>query len=150
MAKGVAHETEDEGRIKVAHFSDLHFSTGNLLEAGRCFHHAVSDAIREGVDVAIISGDLTDHKQDAHSAALHKLMQEIRRLADHCPVLILQGTFLHDYPGMLAIYRFAGGKYPVETVDKIGQVAWWARNGVTRRLGTPSTTCDSWCPAYRR
>lgn len=110
-------------RIKVAHFSDLHFSIGNLLEAGPCFSHAVSTAISEGVDVAIISGDLTDHKQDAHSPALHRLMMEIKRLADHCPVLILQGTFLHDYPGMLAIYRFAGGRYSVETVDRIGQVA---------------------------
>ncbi|VVE16053.1 MULTISPECIES: metallophosphoesterase family protein [Pandoraea] len=114
---------EQTRRIKVAHLSDLHFSIGNLLEAGQCFGSAVSTAISERVDVAIISGDLTDHKQDAHSAALHQLMQELRRLADHCPVLILQGTFLHDYPGMLAIYRFAGGKYPVETVDKIGQVA---------------------------
>ncbi|UIF89415.1 metallophosphoesterase [Cupriavidus sp. UYPR2.512] len=130
---------EEARRIKVAHFSDLHFSIGNLLEAGGCFHHAVSVAISEGVDVAIISGDLTDHKQDAHSAALHKLMQEIRRLADHCPVLILQGTFLHDYPGMLAIYRFAGGKYPVETVDKIGQVALM---GTQWRFAAPGDSLD--------
>ncbi len=32
---------EQERRIKVAHFSDLHFSIGNLLEADRCFSHAV-------------------------------------------------------------------------------------------------------------
>ena len=131
---------QKEGRrIKVAHFSDLHFSIGNLLEAGRCFHHAVSAAISEGVDVAIISGDLTDHKQDAHSAALQRLMQEIRRLADHCPVLILQGTFLHDYPGTLSIYRFAGGKYPVETVEKIGQVALV---GTQWRYATPGDSLD--------
>lgn len=130
---------EEETRIKVAHFSDLHFSIGNLLEAGDCFQHGVSVAIRECVDVAIISGDLTDHKQDAHSPALHKLMQEIRRLADHCPVLILQGTFLHDYPGMLAIYRFAGGKYPVETVDRIGQVALV---GTQWRFAAPGDSLD--------
>ncbi len=84
---------------------------------------SVSAAISEGVDAAIIAGDLTDHKQDAHSTGLQRLMHGISRLADHCPVLILQGTFLHDYPGTLSIYRFAGRKYPVETVDKIGQVA---------------------------
>ncbi|WP_175795897.1 metallophosphoesterase family protein [Burkholderia anthina] len=120
---GAFMNQEQEGSVRVAHLSDLHYSNGNLVEADRCFEHAVTKVIREGVDVAIISGDLTDHKQDAHSTALLRLMGAIRRLADHCPVLILQGTFLHDYPGMLALYRFAGGKFPVETVDRIGQVA---------------------------
>ena len=41
--------------IKVAQFSDLHFSGKNLDEAGRCFGFAVDQAIRRGVDAAVIS-----------------------------------------------------------------------------------------------
>ena len=85
--------------IKVAQFSDLHFSGKNLDEAGRCFGFAVDQAIRHGMDAAVISGDATDHALDVHSPAVERLAREVRRLADHCPVLMLQGTFSHEPPG---------------------------------------------------
>ncbi|WP_321935582.1 hypothetical protein [Paraburkholderia sp. J8-2] len=114
---------QSAGVVRIAQLGDLHYSPTNLVESSRCTDHAVTVAIGEGVDVAIFTGDSTDHKQDAHSPALHALMHQIRRLADHCPVLIIQGTFLHDYQGMLPLFRFASGRYPVETVERIGQVA---------------------------
>ena len=89
--------------IKVAQFSDLHFSDKNLEEASRCFGFAVDQAIERGVDVAVISGDSTDHALDVHSPAVERLAREVRRLADHCPVLMLQGTFSHEPPGTLAM-----------------------------------------------
>ena len=108
--------------IKVAQFSDLHFSGKNLDEAGRCFGFAVDQAIRRGVDAAVISGDATDHALDVHSPAVERLAREVRRLADHCPVLMLQGTFSHEPPGTLAIFPLLGGRHPVFVADRLGQV----------------------------
>ena len=109
--------------IKVAQFSDLHFSGKNLDEAGRCFGFAVDQAIRHGVDAAVISGDATDHALDVHCPAVERLAREVRRLADHCPVLMLQGTFSHEPPGTLAIFPLLGGRHPVFVADHLGQVA---------------------------
>ena len=63
--------------IKVAQFSDLHFSGKNLDEAGRCFGFAVDQAIGRGVDAAVISGDATDHALDVHSPAVERLAREV-------------------------------------------------------------------------
>ncbi len=109
--------------MKVAQFSDLHFSGKNLDEAGRCFGFAVDQAIERGVDVAVISGDSTDHALDVHSPAVEKLAREVRRLADHCPVLMLQGTFSHEPPGTLSIFPLLGGRHPVFVAERIGQAA---------------------------
>ena len=109
--------------IKVAQFSDLHYSAKNLDEAQRCFSFAVDEAIRRGADVAVISGDSTDHALDMHSPAVACLAREVRRLADHCPVLMLQGTFSHEPPGTLAIFPLLGGMHPVHVATRISQVA---------------------------
>ena len=109
--------------IRIAQFSDLHYSEKNLVEADRCFGFAVDEAIRRGAQVAVISGDSTDHALDVHSPAVERLARQVRRLADHCPVLMLQGTFSHEPPGTLAIFRLLGGRYGVHVADRIGQVA---------------------------
>jgi exonuclease SbcD len=109
--------------IRIAHFSDLHYSERNLAEADRCFSFAVDDAIRRGLDTAVVSGDSTDHALDVHNPAVERLARNIRRLADHCPVLMLQGTFSHEPPGTLAIFRLLGGSCAVHVADRIGQVA---------------------------
>ena len=109
--------------IKVAQFSDLHFSGKKLDEAGRCFGYSVDQAIERAVDVAVITGDSTDHALDVHSPAVGRLAREVRRLADHCPVLMLQGTFSHEPPGTLAIFPLLGGRHPVHVAEHIGQVA---------------------------
>jgi DNA repair protein SbcD/Mre11 len=109
--------------IRIAQFSDLHYSCKNLEESDRCFTFAVDEAIRRGVDVAVISGDSTDHALDVHSPAVERLARNVRRLADHCPVLMVQGTFAHEPPGTLSIFRLLGGWYAVHVADRIGQVA---------------------------
>ncbi len=131
--------------IRIAQFSDLHYSEKNLAEADRCFGYAVDEAIRRGAEVAVISGDSTDHALDVHSPAVVQLARQVRRLADHCPVLMLQGTFSHEPPGTLAIFGLLGGRYGVHVADRIGQVAlsadrtWlvsqgWRFDGVQDRL----------------
>jgi exonuclease SbcD len=108
--------------MKIAHFSDLHYSHKNLPEAQRCFSWAVDQAIALGVEAAVISGDATDHALDVHSPAVEPLARNVRRLAEHCPVLMLQGTHSHEPPGTLSIFRLLGGRYPVHVSDRLEQV----------------------------
>ena len=42
--------------IRLAHFSDLHYGTKNLIEADRCFGNAVDRAIALGVEGYLIDG----------------------------------------------------------------------------------------------
>lgn len=109
--------------IKLAHFSDLHYAGATLDEVDRCFTYAVDQAIRDDVQCAVITGDATDHALDVHSPAVARLAANVRRLADHCPILMLQGTFSHEPPGTLAIFRLLGGKHPVHVADRISQAA---------------------------
>lgn len=109
--------------IRVAHFSDLHYSAKHLEEADRCFSQAVDRAIALRVDVAVISGDATDHALEVHAPAVERLARKVRRLAEHCPVLMLQGTYSHEPPGTLALFRLLGGRYTVCVADQISQVA---------------------------
>lgn len=108
--------------IRIAQFSDLHYNARNLIEADRCFSHALDSAIRLKVDAAVVTGDSTDHALDLHAPAVERLARNIRRLADHCPVLMLQGTFSHEPPGTLALFRLLGGRHRVFVADRIAQV----------------------------
>lgn len=108
--------------MKVAHFADLHYSGGFIAEVDHCFGFAVDAAIKANVKVAVIAGDATDHRMDLHSPAVFALVKQVRRLADHCPVLMLQGTYSHEPPGTLDIFAELGGRYPVYVADGIGQV----------------------------
>lgn len=112
--------TTTEIALKCAQMSDLHYCAGNLIESDRCFTAAVSQAIANNVDCALITGDSTDHAMDAHSPAIVALAKQIQRLANHCPVLMLQGTFSHEPPGLLKMLSLIGAKYPITVADRIG------------------------------
>lgn len=107
--------------IKVAQFSDLHYSPENLEEADRCFSAAVTAAICDGVDCAIITGDSTDHLLNAHAPAVRALASQVKRLSDHCPVLLLQGTFSHEPPGFLRLLSKVRGKHEIAVAESIEQ-----------------------------
>ena len=109
--------------VRIAQMSDLHYCGKNLAESERCFSYAVDRAIDEKVDGVVVSGDSTDHALDVHAPAFVALARNIRRLADHCPVLMLQGTFSHEPPGTLSVFRLLGGHYPVWVADRLQQVA---------------------------
>jgi len=121
--------------MRVLQVSDLHYSGKHLAEADRCFSFAVDQAIAAGVDAAVIAGDATDHALELHSPAAAALARNVRRLADHCPVLMLQGTFSHEPPGGVALFRLLGGRYGVHVAERIEQVAllgdgsWCASEG---------------------
>ncbi|MCA7954191.1 metallophosphatase family protein [Burkholderia seminalis] len=122
--------------MKIAHFSDLHYAPEHLDEADRCFSYAVGDAIARKAEVAVISGDSTDHRLDAHAPALNSLATQVHRLAQAMPVLMLQGTFSHEPPGTLDNFALMGAQYPVAIADRVCQVAlydghfWFSRGPV--------------------
>ena len=134
-----------QSTVRVCQMSDLHYSGRNLAESERCFAYAVDRAIAAGPDCVVISGDSTDHALDAHAPAFAALARNLRRLADHCPVLMLQGTFSHEPPGTLAVFALLGGRYPVRVADRIKQVALlpggiWADSSEWRFDGIPDGT----------
>ena len=63
-------------RLRVAHLSDLHYGPRHLEEADRCFSAAVDRAVELAVDVAVISGDATDHALDLHAPAALRLLAQ--------------------------------------------------------------------------
>lgn len=105
--------------IRIAQMSDLHYSPDNLVESDRCFTAAVTQAIERGVDAAVITGDSTDHVLQAHSPAFLALAKQVVRLANHCPVLMLQGTFSHEPVGLLQMFALLGAKFPICVADRI-------------------------------
>jgi len=109
--------------MRIAHFSDLHYGAKTLTEADRCFGAAIDRAVALGAQAAVISGDATDHALDLHAPAAARLVAQVRRLADHCPVLLLQGTYSHEPPGTLEVFRSIGGRHPIHVADRIQQVA---------------------------
>lgn len=108
--------------MRIAHFSDLHYAVSTLPEVDTCFSYAIDQAIARHAEVAVITGDTTDHALDAHSPALMALARQVRRLADHCPVLMLQGTFSHEPPGTLDLFSLLGGRYPIHVANRLQQV----------------------------
>lgn len=115
--------------LRIAHFSDLHYADETLSEVDHCFAHAIDQAIAAGAQVAIITGDTTDHALNAHAPAVIALVRQIQRLADHCPVLMLQGTFSHEPPGFLALFPLIRGKHPIFVADSMQQVALTTEGG---------------------
>lgn len=108
--------------MRIAHFSDLHFGAKTLAEADRCFGAAIDRAAALGAQAAVISGDATDHALDLHAPAAIRLVAQVRRLADHCPVLLLQGTYSHEPPGTLDVFKSVGGQHAIHVADRIQQV----------------------------
>src|SRR5258708_19641994 len=123
-----------EAKLNIAHFCDLHYAPDNLVESDRCFSFAVGDAIANGAQVGVISGDSTDHRLDAHAPSLNALATQVHRLANAMRVLMLQGTFSHEPPGTLDNFALMGGTHQVYVADGVSQVAlvdggFWAWKG---------------------
>jgi exonuclease SbcD len=147
--------------MRIAHFSDLHYGAATLEEADRCFGAAIDRAMAENVDAAILSGDATDHGLDLHEPATLRLLAQVRRLAGHCPVLVLQGTFSHEPPGTLSVLRLLGARHPVHVADRIEQVAltreghWhaskhWSFNGHADVVPADAVALVSCIPAINK
>ncbi len=137
-------ENNFETAVSVAQMTDLHYCSTNLVESDRCFTAAVTGAIEKNVDCALITGDSTDHAMDAHSPAFVALAKQIQRLANHCPVLMLQGTFSHEPVGLLKVLSMVGAKHPITIAEKISTFGL-GENGF--ELVQPGTTYRLVCTA---
>jgi DNA repair protein SbcD/Mre11 len=129
----------------IAQFSDLHYASNTLNEVDRCFGYAIERAIAARVDAAVISGDATDHALELHVPAVEALAQRVQQLGEHCPVLILQGTYSHEPPGTLSVFRHLAARHPIYVADRIHQVALtcdgrWVGSGGGRFDRIPENT----------
>lgn len=106
--------------MRIFHAADIHFCPKYLDEVTRCFNYAVDHA---EADCALLTGDLFDGRLEQNSPALMAAVDAVRRLADKMPVLILQGTFSHDAPGALDLFRRISAKHSILVVERICQVA---------------------------
>lgn len=109
--------------MRIFHAADLHYCPKHLERVDRAFGFAVDCAIDACAELAILAGDSFDSTMPVHEPAINRLMVQVRRLANHMPVVILQGTFSHDRPGSLDIFRFiSSGESRVFVVDEPRQI----------------------------
>lgn len=110
--------------MKIGHISDLHYCPKHLGEVDRCTSSGIDSLIERGAELLVCSGDAIDHELDAHAPAFLALAKRFRAAADKLPILCLQGTLSHDYPGTVGLFRLLGGKFPIHVSERIEQVAW--------------------------
>src|SRR5262245_33102566 len=120
--------------IRVAHASDLHYCEKHLAWVDKAVTAFVDGAIEARAQCAVLSGDSFDHQVHVQDPAVHAFLRQISKLAEHMPVLVLQGTFSHDRPGSLEVLRTLAAKHPIFVADKIQQVAliggaWYSSDG---------------------
>ncbi|NCC28221.1 MAG: metallophosphatase family protein [Gammaproteobacteria bacterium] len=123
--------------IRVAHMSDLHYSPSTLDEVDRCFASAIEQAAAESVDAIVLSGDLFDHRVEVHQECVSRLIGRVQECGNIAPTLILQGTFSHDQPGSLDVFRTIKARHGIYVADKLETV------GLTAKSRGPS----AWEPA---
>ena len=109
--------------LKLLHIADLHYCQKHLKHVDAAVGHAIEAGVAAGCQVAIIAGDSFDSSVHLHEPAVDRFFQRIKQMAEHMPVLVLQGTFSHDRPGAIGPLRHIGGRHPVYVADRITQVA---------------------------
>ena len=107
--------------IRIAHTGDLHYSNATLEEVERCMEAFVASATSPSIDAIVIGGDSTDHRLDAHTPAFLALARRVKQMSGAKPIIMLQGTFSHEPPGMLSLFGMLSDK--VFVADRICQVA---------------------------
>jgi len=121
--------------LRIAHLSDLHYCAKHLAQVDACMAHAVERVRASLPDVVVVSGDSTDHALNAHEPAFAALVQRVQQLAQCAPVLLLQGTFSHEPPGLLRAVQLASGRYPVHVAERLCQIAWHPAKGFVESAG---------------
>lgn len=108
--------------MKVFQANDIHFCPKYLDEVTRCFTAAIEAG--RNAEIAVLAGDLFDERLEQNSPALMAAVDAVKLLASYMPVLILQGTYSHDAPGALDIFKRIRGDHPIAVIDQICQVAF--------------------------
>src|SRR5574341_77587 len=100
------------GEVRVAHTGDVHLEEdGYFGDTGQCLEWFVFDAIRAGVDLFVINGDLTTYKATIKERNLW--IDMLIRMADHAPVIVAAGNHGKELSGDLYVYSKAKAKHPI-------------------------------------
>ena len=126
--------------MRIAQLSDIHWSDKYLDEVRRVTEAAADHLFRNRPELIVLSGDLFDHRLEQNSTAYLEAVEWVCTLGDIAPLLILQGTFSHDAPRAIDVFRSVETTHKVYVADRIEQIIL-SRNG--ERLcfdRSPSTT----------
>ena len=104
---------------RILHLADLHYCPKHLAWVDRAMTHAVDTGIAEGCHLAILAGDSFDHALSVHEPAFTAYVRQVVRLAEHMPVIVLQGTHSHDRPGSLDVLKALPTKHPILVADAL-------------------------------
>lgn len=107
----------------VAHFADLHFGHKHTAWIADAFGAGITKAAALGCEAAVLAGDTFDDFIHLHHPAVAQVIRLVCQLADTMPVLILQGTYSHDRPGCLEVFRHLEAKHPIHVATATGMVA---------------------------
>ncbi len=111
--------------MRIVHISDIHFADKHLAEVQRCARFATTwMAEQVGPDLIVLTGDIFDHRLEQTSPAFLEAVRWVACLGNFAPVLVLQGTYSHDAPGAVSVFRHVHTSYPVYVADRIEQVAF--------------------------
>lgn len=99
--------------VRVAHTGDVHLEEDRYFgDTAQCLEWFVCDAIRAGVDLFVINGDLTTYKATIKERNLW--IDMLIRMADHAPVIVAAGNHGRELTGDLYVYSRAKGRHPIQ------------------------------------
>src|SRR6266545_2611168 len=101
------------GEVHVAHTGDVHLEEDRYFgDTTQCLEWFVCDAIRAGVALFVINGDLTTYKATIKERNLW--IDMLIRMADHAPVIVTAGNHGRELSGDLYVYSRAKGRHPIQ------------------------------------
>ena len=117
--------------MKICHISDVHFCDKYLDEVNRVAAFATQylHELENRPELIVLSGDLFDHRLEQNSPAYLAAIRWVCDLGNLAPVFILQGTYSHDAPHALDVFRHIDSAYRVYVSDRIEQVTLEPNDG---------------------
>jgi len=109
--------------MKIIHTGDIHECPTNQDEVDVVMAALLLEAERDRPDAFVFAGDLFESGVLLHSTTTDKAVKHITAFASIAPVLLLQGTFSHDAPGSLNVFKSLHTTHPIFVADRICQVA---------------------------
>ena len=102
---------------KLAHAGDFHLDEDHYFgDTAQCLEWFVEDAIRSGVHLFCINGDLTTYKATIKERNLW--MDKLIRMADHAPVVVVAGNHGAELDNDLYVYSRAKSKHAIQLCEE--------------------------------
>ena len=102
---------------KLAHAGDFHLDEDHYFgDTAQCLEWFVEDAIRSGVNLFCINGDLTTYK--ATIKERNFWIDMLIRMADHAPVIVVAGNHGAELDNDLYVYSRAKSKHAIRLCEE--------------------------------